>query len=205
MNENLVNILSKEKLFPIIRSNDAEVVKNTAFALIEGGVKFLEINVESPEIYFAIDEISKHASVCAGGIITSMQAHAAVQAGAEFLSSPIFLMNLVKFSKDRRIPFIAGTSTANEAYSAWKSRVQLIKIYPIEAMGGVSYLKNLLRPMSFLKIMPTGNVKLADVQNYIDAGAVAVGVGRDLTEGSSYSEITKRVRGALEHLKDCHE
>ena len=64
MNENLVNILSKEKLFPIIRSNDAEVVKNTAFALIEGGVKFLEINVESPEIYFAIDEISKHASVC---------------------------------------------------------------------------------------------------------------------------------------------
>ena len=114
-------------------------------------------------------------------------------------------MNLVYLSKDRRIPFIAGTSTANEAYSAWKSRVQLIKIYPIEAMGGVSYLKNLLRPMSFLKIMPTGNVKLADVQNYIDAGAVAVGVGRDLTEGSSYSEITKRVRGALEHLKDCHE
>lgn len=107
MNENLVNILSQEKLFPIIRSNNAEVVKNTAFALIEGGVKFLEINVESPEIYFAIDEISKHASVCAGGIITSMQAHAAVQAGAEFLSSPIFQMNLVKFSKDRRIPFIA--------------------------------------------------------------------------------------------------
>ena len=205
MNENLVKILSEEKLFPIIRSNDADVVKSTAFALLEGGVKFLEINVESPDIYYAIEEISKHASVCAGGIITSMQAHAAVQAGADFLSSPIFQMNLVKFSKDRRIPFIAGTSTANEAYSAWKSRVPLIKIYPIEAMGGVSYLKNLLRPMPFLNIMPTGSVKLADVQNYIDAGAVAVGVGRDLLEGYSYSEITKRVRDALNQLKDCNE
>ncbi len=205
MNENLVDLLEKERLIPIIRNSDADSVRGIAHALIEGGVKFLEINVENPEIYKCIKEISPEVSVCAGGIITSIQAHAALEAGAAAISSPIFQMNLVKFSKDKKIPFIAGTSTANEAYSAWKARIPLIKIYPIEAMGGVSYLKNLLRPMPFLNIMPTGNVKLQDVKDYIAAGAVAVGVGRDLVEGYSYSEITRRVKSALNEIKDCNE
>lgn len=202
MNENLVKMLSREKLVPIIRSNDVDIVKSTANALIDGGVKFMEINVENPGIYRVIEDVSKHATVCAGGIITSLQAQTAVNAGAEVLSSPIFQMNLVKFSKDKKIPFIAGASTANEAYAAWKARIPLIKVFPITALGGISYLKNLLRPMPFLNIMPMGAAKLSEVKDYIDAGAVAVGVGRDLSEGYSYSEITKRVKHALDELKD---
>ncbi len=202
MNENLVKLLSQEKLFPIIRSRDPQKVRDTAFALIDGGIKFMEINVVNPDIYYVIDEVSKHAKVCAGGIITSLQAQTAVDAGAEVLSSPIFQMNLVKFSKDRQVPFIAGASTANEAYSAWKARVPLIKVYPISALGGVSYLENLLRPMPFLNIMPTGAAKLSEIKDYIKAGAVAVGVGRDLLSGYSYSEVTGRVKNILKELKD---
>lgn len=202
MNENLVKLLSQEKLFPIIRSRDPQKVRDTAFALIEGGIKFMEINVVNPDIYYVIDEVSKHAKVCAGGIITSLQAQTAVDAGAEVLSSPIFQMNLVKFSKDRQVPFIAGASTANEAYSAWKARVPLIKVYPISALGGVSYLENLLRPMPFLNILPMGAAKLSEIKDYINAGAVAVGVGRDLLSGYSYSEVTGRVKNILKELKD---
>ncbi len=202
MNENLVDLLSKEKVFPILRSNDVNVVRDTANALLDGGVKFLEINVVNPGIYYVIEEISKHATVCAGGIITELQAQTAVDAGAKVFSSPINQMHLVKFSKDKRIPFLAGASTANEAYSAWKARIQLIKIFPITAMGGVSYLENLLRPMPFLNIVPTGAAKLSEVKDYIKAGAVAVGVGRDLLEGYSYSEITKRIKSVLDELKD---
>ena len=202
MNENLVKLLSQEKLFPIIRSRDPQKVRDTAFALIDGGIKFMEINVVNPDIYYVIDEVSKHAKVCAGGVITSLQAQTAVDAGAEVFSSPIFQMNLVKFSKDRQVPFIAGASTANEAYSAWKARVPLIKVYPISALGGVSYLENLLRPMPFLNIMPTGAAKLSEIKDYIKAGAVAVGVGRDLLSGYSYSEVTGRVKNILKELKD---
>ncbi len=202
MNENLVKLLSQEKLFPIIRSRNPQTVKDTAFALIDGGIKFMEINVVNPDIYYVIDEVSKHAKVCAGGIITSLQAQTAVDAGAEVLSSPIFQMNLVKFSKDRQVPFIAGASTANEAYSAWKARVPLIKVYPISALGGVSYLENLLRPMPFLNILPMGAAKLSEIKDYINAGAVAVGVGRDLLSGYSYSEVTGRVKNILKELKD---
>ena len=201
MTKNLIQLLAEEKIFPIIRSNDPQKAIGIAKALIDGGIKVLEINVENPKIFSAIEEISKYANVCAGGIITSMQADASILSGAKILSSPIFSMNLLKLSKDKRIPFIAGTSTANEAYNAWKARIPLIKIYPITAMGGAMYVEDLLRPMPFLNIMPLGNVKLEEVRSYIDAGAKAVGVGRDLYDGYSYSEITARAKKVIKELK----
>lgn len=201
MQENLIKTLSEEKIFPIIRGNDPQKVIETAKALIDGGVKILEINIQNPKIYKAIEEISKHAHVCAGGIITSLQAKTAIESGAEILSSPIFQMSMVKISKNERIPYIAGTSTANEAYSAWKARIPLIKIYPITAMGGVHYIEDLLRPMPFLNILPLGNVKLNEVNDYINAGAVAVGVGRDFYDGFNYNEITKRAKRVLNDVR----
>lgn len=200
MNENLIKLLSEQKIFPIIRSKNPDIVVNTADALLKSGLNIMEINVEAPAIYEAIKEVSKRAKVCAGGIITSLQADVAIQSGAKFLSSPIFNMNLVKFSKDKRIPFFAGTSTANEAYEAWKARIPVMKIYPISSMGGVSYLENMLRPMPFLKIIAQGDVKLNQVKDYINAGAFAVGVGRDLIGNYSYSDITARAMEAISKL-----
>lgn len=201
MNKSLMDVLSEEKIFPIIRSKNAEVVVNTAKALADGGIKILEINIESPEIYSAISEVSKFAKVCAGGIITTLQAQAALDSGAEILSSPIFQMNLVKISKDRQVPFIASASTPNEAYNAWKARIPLIKLHPVTAMGGVLYVEDILRPMPFLKILPQGNVRLNEVSAYIKAGAFAVGVGRDFYDGYTYSEITNRAKSIVAEIK----
>ena len=201
MANNLIKLISNEKILPIIRSNKAQTVIDTANAMIDGGVKIIEINVESPEVYQAIEHLADKVSVCAGGIITSVQAKAAIESGAKVLTSPIFSMNLLKFSKDKQIPFIAGTSTANEAYNAWKARIPLVKIYPITAMGGAMYVEDLLRPMPFLNILPSGNVKLDEVKSYIEAGACAVGVGRDLYDGYSLSEITQRAKRVIEEIK----
>ncbi len=201
MKENLINVLAEEKILPILRCKDAQLMIDRAKALIDAGVKVIEINVENPTIYKAIEEISKYANVCAGGIITSLQAEAAIMSGAKILSSPIFSMNLVKISKDKQIPYIAGTSTANEAYNAWKARIPLIKIYPITAMGGAMYIEDLLRPMPFLNVMPLGNVKVDEIQSYINAGASVVGIGRDLYDGLSLSEITNRAKKVIKELK----
>ena len=144
MSENYINTIAEEKIYPIIRCKNKQETIDIAKALVEGGVKVLEINVENPSIYEAIQEVSKFTTVCAGGIITSTQADYALQCGAKLFASPLFHMNLVRISKNLRIPFIAGTTTANEAYSAWKSRIPLIKIFPAEAMGGASYIENIL-------------------------------------------------------------
>ena len=201
MKENLINVLAEEKILPILRCKDAQLMIDRAKALIDAGIKVIEINVENPTIYKAIEEISKYANVCAGGIITSLQAEAAILSGAKILSSPIFSMNLVKISKDKQIPYIAGTSTANEAYNAWKARIPLIKIYPITAMGGAMYIEDLLRPMPFLNVMPLGNVKVDEIQSYINDGASVVGIGRDLYDGLSLSEITNRAKKVIKELK----
>lgn len=202
MSENYIKTIATEKIYPIIRCQDAKRVVEISKALVAGGIKVLEINLENPSIYEAIKEVSKYATVCAGGIITSTQADYAFKYGAKLFASPIFHMNLVKISKNLRIPFIAGTTTANEAYNAWKSRIPLIKIFPAEAMGGTSYIENILRQMPFLNLMPTANIKLSEVTAYLEAGAVAVGVGRDFYKDYSSDEITDRAKDILIKVKD---
>ena len=202
MQENLIKKISKEKIYPIIRSSNAQEAIDTAKALVEGGIKVLEINIENLSLYQAINEVSKIATVSAGGIITNQQATKAIEAGAEIVSSPIFQMNMVKISKDKQIPLIACVSTPNEAYNAWKVRVPLLKVFPAKALGGVLYVEDLLRPMPFLNIMPSGNILLEEVPDYIKAGSIAVGVGRSFYEHSSYSEITKKAKEVINVLKD---
>lgn len=201
MNKNVMDLIEEEKIYPIVRSKNAQDAIDIAHALIDGGIKIIEIVVENPSLYDAIDEISKNAVVCAGGIITQQQAEQAIESGAKLFSSPIYKMNLIKISKNRKMPFIAGASTPNEAYEAWQGRVPLIKIFPVTALGGVQYIEDMLRPMPFLNIMPMGHVKLKDVPAYIEAGAKAVGVGRDFYENKSFAEITQNAKDVIKSIK----
>ena len=126
MNKNLIKLLSEEKLYPIIRQKDASKAEDIANALIEGGIKILEINVENAKMYEVISKISKKADVCAGSIITTWQATAAFESGAKMFSSPIFQINMVKISKNIGVPFIAGATTATEASTASPTTMGII-------------------------------------------------------------------------------
>ena len=204
MKKNLIKLLSEEKLYPIIRQRDPSRAEDIANALIEGGVKILEINVENAKMYDVISNISKKADVCAGSIITTWQAQAALESGATLFSSPIFQMNMVKISKNMGVPFIAGATTASEAYVAWKSRIPLIKIFPTTALGGVRYIEDILRQMPFLKVMPMGNIKADEIKDYIKAGSTAVGIGRDICEGKDMSKITAKTKKIFEKIKKAN-
>ena len=201
MKINLIDALKKNKIFPIIRNTDSEEILRIAKALIAGGLKIIEINVGNSKTYNAIEKLSQDAIICAGGIITSVQAQIAIDCGAKIISSPVYSTSLVKISKDRQIPFIAGTSTANEAYQAWQARVPVVKVFPAAALGGGDYIKNILRPMPFLNVIAQGDIKLNEVKAYLDAGALAVGIGRNLIAGFSCEEITQRTKQLLDSLK----
>ncbi|MCR5265849.1 MAG: bifunctional 4-hydroxy-2-oxoglutarate aldolase/2-dehydro-3-deoxy-phosphogluconate aldolase [Cyanobacteria bacterium RUI128] len=201
MNKNLIKTLGEEKLYPIIRQEDPSRAEDIANALIDGGVKILEINVENAKIYEVISKISKKANVCAGSIITTWQANAAFEAGASMFSSPIFQMNMVKISKNIGVPFIAGATTATEAYIAWKARMPLIKIFPTTALGGVLYIEDILRQMPFLNVMPMGNIKCDEIKDYIASGAKVVGIGRDLCGEKDLDKISKKAKKILEQIK----
>lgn len=124
MNINLIEKLKENKVYPIIRSTDAQEIKQNAQAIINGGLDLIEITAGNSKVYNAIEELSKKAIICVGGIITTVQAQIAIDCGAKMISSPIFSTSLVKISKDRHIPYISGTSTANEAYKDGKQEFQ---------------------------------------------------------------------------------
>ncbi len=196
---NILEIIKKEKIYGIIREDDATLSYEIARAYIEGGIKIIEIN--SP--LEVTKKISKNNNVIIsqGGIITTTQAHKALEAGADIISSPIFQTNLVRFASCYKAFLIPSVTTPNEAYSAWRARMSLIKIYPVSEMGAVGYIQDMVKPMPFLNLLPCGFVKLDEINNYITAGAVAVGVGRELYKSKNYKEIVKTAKEILKIIK----
>jgi 2-dehydro-3-deoxyphosphogluconate aldolase/(4S)-4-hydroxy-2-oxoglutarate aldolase len=99
-------MIGQDKIYPIIRCEEPEKIIEVSHALVDGGIRILEINIEHPQSYKAIEEVSKFAHVCAGGIITSMQADVAFRSGAELFSSPIFQMSLIFLFLRKNISFL---------------------------------------------------------------------------------------------------
>ena len=209
MVENLIksskvfDIIEGNKIFPVIRAYNAKRAVDISKALIEGGLKAIEITFSFNDAPLAIEEVSKidKTIVAAGSIITAEQAAIAVEAGAKLIVSPILEMSIVKFCKGKKIPLIAGAATPTEAYEAWKIGVNIIKIFPAQALGGSKYIKNILTPMPFLHLMPAGGVNLDNFTDYLDAGAVAVGMGQTFYgDENDLATITQRAKIANEKL-----
>ncbi len=197
---NIIEAIVKNKIYAVVRTNDADKAFEISKSLIEGGIKIIEIPLSNLELLDVIAKLSeiKDVFISAGGIITTKQAHLAYKNNAQMLVSPVYQKNIVKLSEEYNIPVVTTVSTANEAYQAWKARVPLSKLYPATHMGGVDYVTDLLRPMPFLNLMPTGSIKIEEINSYLDAGAIAVGIGSDLYKNHSPDEITQRARKAIE-------
>lgn len=185
----------KSRIYGIIREDEPQKALEIAQAYLEGGIKVVEINstIETIKKVCQINGIF----VAQGGIITSEQAHLGIEAGAKLLVSPILQMGLTKVSSSSKIPLILSATTPNEAYSAWKVRVPIIKIFPIKDLGGATYIEDLLRPMKFLNVMPCGSVKIEHIKPLLNAGACAIGMGRGLYLNKNYEEIVASVKEAV--------
>jgi 2-dehydro-3-deoxyphosphogluconate aldolase/(4S)-4-hydroxy-2-oxoglutarate aldolase len=133
-----------------------------------------------------------------GTVRTAQHLAAAAEAGAAFAVSQVFFPELVAAAQAHRIPYVPGTLTPTEVVSAWNTGVPAVKVSPIGPVGGVTYLTELRVPMPDVAIMPTGGVTLEAAGEYLDAGAVAVGVSGALFEdallGGDLETLKKRAR-----------
>ncbi|MCR5261245.1 MAG: bifunctional 4-hydroxy-2-oxoglutarate aldolase/2-dehydro-3-deoxy-phosphogluconate aldolase [Candidatus Gastranaerophilales bacterium] len=202
---NVIQKLLKEKVHCVIRVADPERVVEIATALNKGGINTVEIIIQNPEIVDVIHYLNstENLTIMAGGIITQRQAQTAINAGASVIVSPVFQMNLVRICQSHRLPLIMTATTPNEAYSAWKARTPLIKIFPTKPMGGAIYIEDMLRPMPFLNVIATGNIELNEAADYLRVGAKAVGIGRALYKNADAKEIEERAARLIESVKDC--
>lgn len=195
----ILDIIKREKIYGIIREDDSHKAYELAKAYIEGGIRILELN--SP--LDVCEKISKldNVIIAQGGVITKDQAHEALEAGAQIISSPIFQANLVRFASCYSAFLIPSVTTPNEAYCAWRARMPLIKIYPVAEMGGIEYIQDMVKPMPFLNLLPCGFVKISEIEGYLKAGAKAVGIGREFYAKEDYKEIVDTAKEVVEMVR----
>ncbi len=203
-NNEIIRRIRDKKILAVIRTDNADKAINISKALVAGGVNNIEITMGYDGDLRVIEELSAMSSVyvAAGSLITANQANCAIKAGAKLIVSPITEPGLIKTCKGRKIPIITGAATPTEAYRAWKLGVNLIKLFPAKDLGGATYLKDILTPMSFLNLLPTGGIEISDFISYLKAGAVAVGMGKSFyANEKNYLTITKKAELATEKIK----
>jgi 2-dehydro-3-deoxyphosphogluconate aldolase/(4S)-4-hydroxy-2-oxoglutarate aldolase len=122
--------------------------------------------------------------VGAGTVTSAAQARDAALAGAQFIVSPGLDVEIIRAGHALGRPVIAGVLTPTEIMAATRAGADWLKIFPCAALGGASYLRALRGPFPDLQLLPTGGVSLQTAADYLDAGAVALGVGSELVNAA---------------------
>ena len=194
-----IEIFKQEKIYGIIREDNIDKAFEIAKAYKEGGIKLIELNAPF-EATAKVSEI-EDIKLVQGGVITTAQAEMALKLGADMISSPIFQSNLVHMAYYSNTIFIPSVTTPNEAYATWKARISLTKIYPVHQLGGAEYIRELTKPMPFLNLLPCGSVKIDEIIDYLKAGSICVGIGRQLYN-NSYGDIVKTAKEVVKMVKN---
>jgi 2-dehydro-3-deoxyphosphogluconate aldolase/(4S)-4-hydroxy-2-oxoglutarate aldolase len=152
--------------------------------LAEGSLRVVEITLNSLDALRAIERLrimmSGTARIGAGTVRTSADALHAIDAGAEFLICPGFSPRVVEAAQARGMLIIPGVTTPSEAQAALDAGCRIQKLFPIETLGGVHYLKAIRAPLDDIAFVPTGGISETNIGKYRQAGASAVAVGSNL-------------------------
>ena len=135
----------------------------------------------------------------AGTVTDRVMALGALEAGAEFLVTPCLVPDVIAAAAEHDVAALPGAMTPTEVFSAWRLGGDIVKVFPASHAGGASYLKALKGPFPQIELCPTGGVNLDTIAAFIEAGAVAVGVGGELVLKSAlasgaYGRITVLAR-----------
>ncbi len=192
MRRELPDVILAERVIPVARGLSASTAPRLALALLEGGLSTIEVTVEGPGGLEAIASLrGVDTLVGAGTVVSTKQAEAALQAGAQFVVSPHLDRGLLDWANDRGVPMIPGAMTPTEVASAWAMAATAVKIFPASVVGP-EYVRSLLGPYPDLKMIPTGGIDGANAADYLSAGAVAVGVGSWLTRHDDLAAVAER-------------
>jgi 2-dehydro-3-deoxyphosphogluconate aldolase / (4S)-4-hydroxy-2-oxoglutarate aldolase len=169
-------------VIPVVRAGSAAEAVALADAIAAGGLPVLEIALTVPGALQVIEQLGKNPDllVGAGSVLDAASARACLAAGARFIVSPLLDPDTVALCREREVAVMPGALTPTEIARAWTDGADCVKVFPVDAMGGASYIRSLKAPMPHLELVPTGGVTLATAASYIEAGAAAIGVGGEL-------------------------
>ncbi len=210
------NIMIEDGLVPLFYNQDIEKTKKITEALVKGGSQVLEftnrgdlaIEVFSELINYSIKEYP-NLIVGVGSVIDTPTAALYIAYGANFIVGPTFNKEIALLCNKRKIAYIPGAATTTEISLAEEFGAEIVKIFPGSTLGGPDFIKNILGPMPWSKLMPTGGViaEESNIKAWFDAGAACIGMGSKLvndklvSEGN-YKEITSLTSKVLKIIKN---
>jgi 2-dehydro-3-deoxyphosphogluconate aldolase/(4S)-4-hydroxy-2-oxoglutarate aldolase len=203
MNKTL-KLIEQERVIGIIRTETTAQALGVADAMAAGGLKLIEITCTVPDYVRVIARIKEHDGVVAGaGTVTDMErAKAVVEAGVGFVVAPNVDEAVIAYAKEAGCVVIPGAATPTEILRAWRLGADVVKVFPSNALGGSSFLGLIKGPLPEVRLMPSGEVELEQIDEYLRAGAFCVGLGEAIVNGRAlddgdYERIADRTRAAL--------
>jgi 2-dehydro-3-deoxyphosphogluconate aldolase / (4S)-4-hydroxy-2-oxoglutarate aldolase len=201
----IVAEIQKEKVVSIIRSESIHDLEEVVAALYEGGIRVVEITLNTPGALKGIEMIRMkypEMVVGAGTVLDGETARIAILAGASFLLTPVLNEGSILMANSYHVPIIPGVMTPTEIMKAYELGAQIVKVFPMNTLG-IQYLKDLRGPLPQVHVMPVGGVNLDNIKEYLDAGSFAVGIGSSLVSNQlimerNFKEIHSRAKRFVE-------
>ena len=193
--------LAASRVVAILRAHAAPHVQPVVETLAESGLTCLELTFTIPGMPSVLERLASHVpsgvTIGAGTVTTIGQARAALDAGASFLVSPMLCTDVLEYALDKQVPCYPGAWTPTEVATAWRGGASAVKLFPA-GTGGVAHLRHLREPFADIPFVPTGGVDTASAAAYLEAGAIAVGVGGrligDALTGGDLAALAARAR-----------
>lgn len=199
--------IEKFGVVAVVRADNSEKAKKIALACMEGGIDSIEITFTVPGANKVIESLTEEFGdsllVGAGTVLDSETGRIAILDGAKYIVSPGFDLETAKLCNRYQIPYMAGCMTITEMIKAMEAGVDIIKVFPGSAFGP-SFVKAIRGPLPQALLMPTGGVSIDNVDQWIKNGCVAVGVGGNLTKGTS-EEMTKAAKEFVSKVKEARK
>jgi 2-dehydro-3-deoxyphosphogluconate aldolase / (4S)-4-hydroxy-2-oxoglutarate aldolase len=173
-------VLGPGSLIGIVRFHEGGDVPGAMAALVRGGIEQVEVTIDTPGALEAVAVAAGEGrTVGVGTIVDSEQVRAAAAAGARFVVSPGLVPEVIETALTLGLEPMPGVFTATEILTAAATGARVMKLFPASS-GGPSYLRALRGPFPTIAIIPTGGVRIEEVQAYLQAGATAIALGSDL-------------------------
>ena len=206
--EKVITRITDVGVVAVVRAENSDKAMRIVDACIEGGIPAIELTFTVPRAHKVIEDLAaKYSSdqiiLGAGTVLDSETARIAMLSGAEYIVSPYFDLETVKCCNRYRVPCMPGAMTIKEVVAAMEAGADIVKIFPGDLFGP-KIIKDIKGPIPYAKMMPTGGVDVDNVDQWIKAGAVAVGAGSSLTAGAKtgdYKSITETAKKFVEAVK----
>ena len=201
--------LLQSGVIAVVRLSEAVRLGPAARALAAGGVGAVEVTLTTPGAIDAIADLASDKGLAgcvigAGTVLDESAARYVIDAGARFVVSPALNPAVIRACRDREVPCMPGAFTPTELLEAWRAGAPIVKLFPASAVGP-GYIRDVLAPLPFLRLVPSGGVSLENAGEWIRAGAAAVSVGSALASAAlltdeATAELTARARSFVERV-----